>query len=114
MAPNSSGMSFVIGSFLSHAPTCSAGTGTTVGGEMTSGRAPSCSICLGDAGASSDEVVAFVQKFVRDLKALIGQADFVCVGMCLSPGHLARSMPGSAGFVLTPDVTSRSLRLAQE
>ena len=47
-------------------------------------------VAPGRVRALGDRVVAFVQDFVEDLQPLVGQADFVRVGVGEQPGHLVR------------------------
>ena len=61
----------------------------------------------GRVGSLGDRVVAFVEDFVEDLQPLVGQANFVRVGVGEQPGHLPRAIPGSRGAVLAPDVAGR-------
>ena len=65
-------------------------------------------------GPLSHRVWIFVENFVEDLKALIGQTDFVGVGVRQQPRHLLGGMARGTSSLLKADVASRFRYLGQE
>ncbi len=64
--------------------------------------------------AFGDGVGSLVEDLVEDLKALVGETDFVGVGIGQEPRDLARAVFRSQRSQLTADVAGRLLHLGQE
>jgi hypothetical protein len=61
----------------------------------------------GRIGTFSHSVVAFVQDFVQDLQALIGEADLIGIRVCQQPADHTVGVFGLDRAVLTADITGR-------